>query len=84
MNIQVDKTSIQFSWFSEKNNNHVSQLFNNNGSTKKWHDFKRDYNLHENSYFHWIHLIHSIPEKWKSIIKKTMKLQLILSLMIII
>ena len=83
-NIQVDKTSIQFSRFSEKNVNYVSQRFNNNGSIKKWHEFKRKYNLHQNSYFQWAQLIDSIPEKWKFIIKKTMKLQLILSVMIII
>ena len=48
-NIQVDKTSIRFSRFSEKNVNYVSQLFNNNGSIKKWHEFKREYDLHWNS-----------------------------------
>ena len=69
-NIQIDKTSIHFSRFSEKNINYVSQLFNNNGSIKKWHKFKREYNLHQNSYFQWVQLIDSIPEKWKFIIKK--------------
>ena len=59
-------------------------FLNNNGPIKKWHKFKREYNLHQNSYFQWVQLIDSIPEKWKFIIKKTMKLQLILSLMIII
>ena len=83
-NIQIDKTSIHFSRFSEKNINYVSQLFNNNGLIKKWHKLKEEYNLHQNSYFQWVQLIDSIPEKWKFIIKKTMKLQLILSLMIII
>ena len=34
---------------------------------KKWHKFKREYNLHQNSYFQ---LIDYIPEKWKFIIKK--------------
>ena len=42
VNIQIDKTSIHFSRFSEKNMNYVSQLFNNNGSIKKWHKFKRE------------------------------------------
>ena len=51
---------------------------------KKWLKFKREHNLNQNSYFQWVQLIDSIPEKWKFIIKKTMKLQLILSLMIII
>ena len=54
-NIQVDQTSIQFSRFFEKKNIHfVSQLFNNNGSIKKWYEFKREYNLHDNSYFQWV------------------------------
>ena len=35
-NIQVDKTSIHFSRFSEKNI--VSQIFTNNCSIKKWHE----------------------------------------------
>ena len=73
-----------FTVFRKKNMNYASHLFNNNGSIKKWHKFKREYNLHQNSYFQWVQLIDSIPEKWKFIIKKTMKLQLILSLMIII
>ena len=85
-NIKVDKTSIQCSWFSQKKKkkNYISQLFNNNCSIKKCHEFKREYDLHQNSYFQWAQLIDSIPEKWKFIIKKTMKLQLILSVMIII
>ena len=83
-NIHIDKTSIHFSRFSEKDINFVSQLFSNNGFIKKWQKFKREYNLHQNPYFQWVELIDSIPEKWKFIIKKTMKLQLILSLMIII
>ena len=73
-NIQVDNTSIQFSRFSEKNINRVSQFFKNNGSIKKWHEFKREYDLHQNSYFQLVQLIDFIPEKWKSTIKKTMKL----------
>ena len=68
-NIQIDKTSIHFSQFSEKNINYVSQLFNNNGSIKRWHKFKGEYNLHQN-YSQWVQLIDSIPEKWKFIIKK--------------
>ena len=33
--------------------------------------FKREYDLHQNSYFQWVQLIDSIPEKWKFIIKKS-------------
>ena len=73
-NTQVDKTSILFSRFSEKNIHYVSQLFNNNGPIKKLHEFKREYDLHDNHYFQWVQLAESIPEKWKFIIKKTVKL----------
>ena len=69
-NIQVDNTSIQFSRFSEKNINRVSQIFKNNGSIKKWHELKRECDLHQNSYFQLVQLIDFIPEKWKSTIKK--------------
>ena len=48
-NIQVDKASIQFSRFTEGKN--ISQLFNDNGSVTKWHEFKREYDLHENYVF---------------------------------
>ena len=67
---QVDKTSIHFLTFSEKRINYVSQLFSGNGSIKKWHEFKREYNLHESSYFKWLQLVGSIPKRWKCIIKE--------------
>ena len=59
--------------FRRKTINYISQLFSENGSIKSWHKFKREYDLHENSYFQWMHLVESIPEKWKFIIKKTTK-----------
>ena len=31
---------------------------------------KREYDLHQNSYFQWVQLTDSIIEKWKFIIKK--------------
>ena len=68
--IQVDKVSIHFLTFSEKSINYVSQLFSDNGSIKKWHEFKREYNLHESSYFKWLQLVDSIPERWKFVIKE--------------
>ena len=36
-NIQIDKTPIHFSRFSEKYISYVSQLFNHKCSIKKWH-----------------------------------------------
>ena len=62
-NIQVDKTSIQFSRFSQKNINYVSLLFKNNGSIKQWHEFKGEYDLHQNSYFQLVQLTESITGK---------------------
>ena len=49
--IQMDNSSGYFLKFSEKNINYVSQLFSDNGSIKKWHEFKKQRNLHENFYF---------------------------------
>ena len=54
-----------FHGFPKKNINFVLQFFNNNGSIKKWHKFKKEHDLHQNSYFQWVQLIDSIPEKWK-------------------
>ena len=48
--IQADKGTIQILQFSEKNN-YFLQLFSDNGSIKKWLEFKREYNLHENPNF---------------------------------
>ena len=56
----------------------MSQLFNNYGSIKKWHEFKREYDLHENSSFQWVQLTDSIQEKKNFIIKKAIKLEQIL------
>ena len=49
---------------------------------KTWHKFKREYDLHENSYFQWVQL------KKENIslnisLTETMKMQLILSIMTI-
>ena len=58
-NIQVDKTSIQFSKFLEKNIHYVFTT----GSIKKWYHFKTEYDVHENSYFQLMKLIDCIAEK---------------------
>ena len=52
-------------------------FFNNNGSIKEWHKFKREYNPHHNSYFQWVQLIGSILGKWKFIIKNNVAANLI-------
>ena len=68
--IQEDKVSIHFLTFSEKSINYVSQLLSESGSIKKWHEFKRECSQHESSYFKWLQLVDSIPERWKFIIKE--------------
>ena len=68
--VQVDKASIYFLTFSEKSISYVLQLFSDNSSIKKWHEFKREYSLHESSCLKWLQLVDSIPERWKFIIKE--------------
>ena len=68
--IQVDNSSVYFLKFSKKDINYVSQLFSSNESIKKWHEFKREHNLHESFYFQWLQLIDSILQRWKIIIKE--------------
>ena len=46
----------------------LSQLFEG-GSLKFWNDLKIEYNLRNETYFHWLQLKHAIPHKWKAIIK---------------
>ena len=37
--------------------------------TQEGGKLKHKFNLNNNLYFNWIQLIHSIPQKWKNIIK---------------
>ena len=46
LNIQKDKPLFNFAQFSVKNIHYVSQLFNDNDSITKWHEFKREYDLY--------------------------------------
>ena len=69
--IQIDEGDVHLSSFSQNNLNFVSQLFNTNGSIKAWHLLKQEYHLNNNSYFQWLQLINSIPEKRKLTIKQS-------------
>ena len=68
---QIDEGGVHLSRFSQNNLNFVSQLFNTNGLIKAWHLLKQEYHLNNNSYFQWLQLINSIPEKWKLTIKQS-------------
>ena len=69
--IQIDEGDVHLSRFSQNNLNFVSQLFNTNGSIKTWYLLKQEFHLKNNSYFQWLQLINSIPEKWKLTIKQS-------------
>ena len=69
--IQVCKASIHFFNVFRKSINYVSQLFSGNGSIEKQHELKKKYNLHESSYFKWLQVVDSIPERWKFIIRES-------------
>ena len=49
----------------------VSQFFDKNGTMKAWHLLKQEYHLNNSSYFQWLQLINSVPEKWKLTIKQS-------------
>ena len=68
--IQTDEGDV-ISRFSQSNFNFVSQLFDTNGTVKAWRILKQEYHLNRNSYFQWLQLINSIPEKWKLSIKQS-------------
>ena len=69
--MQIDEGDVHLSKFSQNNLNFVSQLFNTNGSIKTWYLLKQEFHLKNNSYFQWLQLINSIPEKWKLTIKQS-------------
>ena len=69
--IQIDEGEVHLSKFSQNNLNFVSQLFDTNGSIKTWYHLKQEYHSKNNSYFQWLQLINSIPEKWKLTIKQS-------------
>ena len=69
--IQIDEGDVHLSRFSQNNLKFVPQLLNTNGSIKAWHLLKQEYHLNNNSYFQWLQLINSIPEKVKLTIKQS-------------
>ena len=49
--IPTDEASVNFLQFFKETVIYVSQLFSDNGSVKKWHEFKGEYNLYKHFYF---------------------------------
>lgn len=52
-----------------KNINFSPQLFEQ-GNLKTWDDLKLKYNLTNEIHFKWLKLKHTIPDKWKTIMKQ--------------
>ena len=61
----VDNSYVNFTNFSNKNINFVSDLVNENCNFKSWETLKKEYHLDNKLYFQWIQLIHAIPLIWK-------------------
>ena len=72
--ILISNKPIYFKHFSNNNLNYVTQLFYDTGNTKEWVKLKHKFNLNNNLYFNWMHLIHSIPQKWKNRIIKNYRI----------
>ena len=63
--IIVDNSYVNFTNFSKKNINFVSDLVNENYNFKSWEFKKKKNHLDYKLYFQWIQLIHGIPLIWK-------------------
>ena len=63
--IIVDNFYVNFTNFSNKNINFVSDLVNENCNFKSWETLKNEYHLDNKLYFQWMQLIHAIPLIWK-------------------
>ena len=71
--IIVDNFYVNFTNFSNKNINFVSDLVNENCNFKSWETLKNEYHLDNKLYFQWMQLIHAIPLIWKQKINDSEK-----------
>ena len=71
--IIVDNSYVNFTNFSNKNINFMSDLVNKNCNFKSWETLKNEYHLDNKLYFQWIKLIDAIPQIWKQKINDSKK-----------
>ena len=72
--ITVDTSSVNFTNFSHKNINFVSELVTENCNfIKSWETLKNEYHLDNKWYFQWMQLIHAILLIWKQKINHSKK-----------
>ena len=69
--IKIDNKAVYLKFFSTKNINFITQLFNTDGSVKNWNILKTEYALQNKEQLSWLQFIHAIPEMWKKCIKQT-------------
>ena len=60
-------------FFSTKNINFITQLFNTDGSVKNWNILKPEFALQNKDQFSWSQLVNAIPEICKKCIKQTLE-----------
>ena len=63
--IIVDNSYVDFTNFSTKSINFVSDLVNENCNFKSWETLKNEYHLDNKLYFQWMQLIQAIPLIWR-------------------
>ena len=68
--IIVDDSYVNFTNFSSKNINFVSDLVNENCNFKSWETLKNEYHLDNKLCFQWIQLLYAIRLIWKQKKKK--------------
>ena len=67
--IKIDNKAVYLEFFSTKNINFITQLFNTEGSVKNWNILKMELALQNKDQFCWLQLVNAITEMWKKFIK---------------
>ena len=60
--IKIDSNAVYFKFFSTKNINFITQLFNTDGSVTNWNILKTEYALQNKHQSCWLQLINATPE----------------------
>ena len=71
--IKIDNKAVYLKFFSTKNINFITQLFNTDGSVKNWNILKTEFALQNKDQFSWSQLVNAIPEICKKCIKQTLE-----------
>ena len=54
-----------YRYLSQKNPNHIGDLFENNGEMRGWEHLRAKLGLDDSKKFYWRKIIHAIPLAWK-------------------